>query len=734
MTARDSSSAGVTTTFDITVYPVNDPPVVHTPVETLIPLVNRRAVEDSAFSLDITVSAVFGDEDLDTLTLSATQTSGFPLPAWLSLSATANPDVYTFSGVPLNADVGTWNISLTADDGHGASTADTFAIEVINTNDAPTADDTTVSVYEKINKTVAMGTTDVDPTNDTVTCSIESLPTGGEIYLTPDGVNPGALITPFMLPAVLTDCKVIYNTQADFASDVNNYDHFTFSAHDGSVRSAADGTVTVNVRNSNNAPTDITLDVNSIDENNSINQDIGVLTATDFDLVETHTFTLVNGEGADDNTDFNVTSDGTLKAGTVFNYEAATEKHIRVRATDSEGASVSKAFTIHILDVNELVESVTLSNNVVVEGMPAGQEIGYLDISDPDAGDSWTINITHIDGSPASSYSPVPFAITYQNNVPVLVSNQVFNASTKSQYVVTLDVTDSGGLTKTQAFTILVYRMGESMVIDDVVTTTISNQIVIDILGNDSLSLLEQMQGSSAGWFFHRILVPPAHGTAVIGSIVYTPNDGYVGSDRVIYIACDNSFYCDYGSVTINIERQADNVEEIVKSLPASGFAPHRVTQLDEKPAAMQQERDYILAIPALDVEAPIVGVPLQDGDWDINWLGSSAGYLQGSAFPTTEGNTVITGHVWNADGSQGIFLGLEKLKYGDEIQIRSGDLVYTYRVVEVRQHLKPSQVGEIFQHEEDDWLTLFTCQGYDEKADDYHYRIMARARLVSIN
>jgi sortase (surface protein transpeptidase) len=39
----------------------------------------------------------------------------------------------------------------------------------------------------------------------------------------------------------------------------------------------------------------------------------------------------------------------------------------------------------------------------------------------------------------------------------------------------------------------------------------------------------------------------------------------------------------------------------------------------------------------------------------------------------------------------------------------------------------------EVFRHEEQSWLTLITCQGYDEAQNTYRQRVAARAVLVAI-
>jgi hypothetical protein len=76
---------------------------------------------------------------------------------------------------------------------------------------------------------------------------------------------------------------------------------------------------------------------------------------------------------------------------------------------------------------------------------------------------------------------------------------------------------------------------------------------------------------------------------------------------------------------------------------------------------------DLWLEVPKLGVQMNIVGVPETAGTWDVSWLGKQAGWLQGSAFPTWTGNSVLTGHVWNADNTVGPFRYINTLWWGGQ-------------------------------------------------------------------
>ena len=168
-------------------------------------------------------------------------------------------------------------------------------------------------------------------------------------------------------------------------------------------------------------------------------------------------------------------------------------------------------------------------------------------------------------------------------------------------------------------------------------------------------------------------------------------------------------------------------------SLPETGFRHGRISLLPQQPAAKAYtETAMLLEIPKLGVSMPIVGVPQSGDGWDVTWLGNSAGYLAGSAFPTWAGNTVITGHVWDSFNKPGLFAELKSLKYGDQVEIHAWGLTYTYEVRESKLVTKKN-VNAAFKSEEYDWLTLVTCEFYNPFSGDYLFRRAVRAVLIKV-
>ncbi|HEX9875714.1 MAG TPA: calcium-binding protein, partial [Gammaproteobacteria bacterium] len=111
----------------ISVGEVNSAPVLDNSLADL------ATNEDAPFSLALPADA-FSDPDAgDELTYTASLDDDSALPGWLSFDA----QTQTFSGTPLQADVGAIDVKVTATDGGGLSAEDTFTLTVANVNDAP---------------------------------------------------------------------------------------------------------------------------------------------------------------------------------------------------------------------------------------------------------------------------------------------------------------------------------------------------------------------------------------------------------------------------------------------------------------------------------------------------------------------------------------------------------------------------------------------------------------------
>ncbi|MFO7583693.1 MAG: sortase [Anaerolineales bacterium] len=167
--------------------------------------------------------------------------------------------------------------------------------------------------------------------------------------------------------------------------------------------------------------------------------------------------------------------------------------------------------------------------------------------------------------------------------------------------------------------------------------------------------------------------------------------------------------------------------------LPATGFAPGRVSALPPQPAekAYNAISGVWIEIPDLGVRLPMLDVPLSNDGWDLTWLSNQAGYLAGTTQPGDVGTMGVTAHVTLADGTPGPFQNLRQLFWGNKIIMYANGYRYTYEVRENRLVL-PRDMS-VLRQDGYAWMTLITCEGYSSFLDDYTYRVAVRAVLLSV-
>jgi LPXTG-site transpeptidase (sortase) family protein len=165
--------------------------------------------------------------------------------------------------------------------------------------------------------------------------------------------------------------------------------------------------------------------------------------------------------------------------------------------------------------------------------------------------------------------------------------------------------------------------------------------------------------------------------------------------------------------------------------IPVTGFAPNTVTRLDVEARPAYNSIGLTIEIPVLKVKTPIVGIQLKDGDWDVSWLQNQVGWLNGTAYPTWTGNSVLMGHAININGKPGVLYNLKSLNSGEYIFVYNLGYRYTYKVVS-NEFVEPNDIT-VLRHEDKAYLTLITCDSYDEKTGTYLQRIAVRAMLVDV-
>ena len=110
----------------------------------------------------------------------------------------------------------------------------------------------------------------------------------------------------------------------------------------------------INATNIPEAPTAITLDNNTVEENLKKGATVGRLSTTDEDSGEKHTYKLVDApEGETNQNDRFTISGTTLRTNDVFDFDAVQEQTVHVEVTDRGKLTFVQALTIQIVDAND---------------------------------------------------------------------------------------------------------------------------------------------------------------------------------------------------------------------------------------------------------------------------------------------------------------------------------------------------------------------------------------------
>lgn len=116
----------------------------------------------------------------------------------------------------------------------------------------------------------------------------------------------------------------------------------------------------------NNPPTGITLSHNSINHSAGANGVVGILSSTDPDAGDTHSYTFVAGEGDDNNAGFNLSNNAGVWSLRATNPIALSPggNSVRIQTDDNNGGTFTKSFIINIIDdVEPIISSVSVPDN-----------------------------------------------------------------------------------------------------------------------------------------------------------------------------------------------------------------------------------------------------------------------------------------------------------------------------------------------------------------------------------
>ncbi len=145
--------------------------------------------------------------------------------------------------------------------------------------------------------------------------------------------------------------------------------------------------------------------------------------------------------------------------------------------------------------------------------------------------------------------------------------------------------------------------------------------------------------------------------------------------------------------------------------------------------AAAPAADSFVLVLPGIDLQVPVVETTIAGDTWDFTNLGRDAAHLALTGYPGQGTNTVIGAHYELRNFVPGPFFHLDQLAVGDPVQVVFQGTVYTYEVIQTLV-VDPTAVAVAYRTA-DEMLTLLTCYDYDASGGGYHSRFVVRATLV---
>jgi VCBS repeat-containing protein len=466
-----------------------------------------------------------------------------------------------------------YDVTVQVSDGQGGTDTQALAVTVANVNEAPT--DLALSantVAEHAANGTVVGTvsgSDVD-TGDTKTYSLTD--------------NAGG--------------RFAINSSAGQITVANrsliNYESAT--SHNLTVRVTDSGgltydeTFTINVTDVNEAAPRITSNgggatalINIAENATAVTR----VTASDADTRQTLAYSIVGGADA---AKFTINSStGALSFVSAPNYEAPTDSggnnvyDVTVQVSDGSGGVDSQAISVTVTAVNERPTDLSLSANTVAEHAANGTVVGTVSGSDPDAGDTKSYSLTNTAGG--------RFAINRTTGALTVANSTLLNYEAATSHAVTVRVTDRGGLTYDETFTINLTNVNEAPSGTNATVTitedtshilTAANFGFSDVDAGDALSAVRIDTLPTAGTL-------TLSGTAVTagqvittadlaaGQLVFTPaaNANGTGYARVTFSVRDSTNLYDPTPNTLTVNVTAVNDRPTDLSLSANTVAEH---------------------------------------------------------------------------------------------------------------------------------------------------------------
>ena len=472
----------------------------------------RSFPENSGTGTNVGGVVAATDGDSDTLTYSMTGNTRFNIN-------TSTGQIKTASGQSWNYE-GTRNFQVTVnvrDSKDAAGNADTavddsiaVAINLTNVNEAPTITNllTASSADENSSGSVLLMASDVDMP-DTQTWSVESTEDGSKFEVV-GGFLP----------------RLSFKDDPDFEEPTDVGDTAMNNTYVVTVKVTDSGglsdtlTFTVTVTDVNEAP-EITTGPATIakDENTQTTEVIATYEAEDMDVNSQFTWDLQGVDAGDFTITKNADGDGELKFKRVPNFEMPTddgadnEYNFTVRVRDGGGLSDTIPVTVTVTNVNEAPVITTPDTTVQKdENETHVILVSAMDVDMPDTL-NWSVETDDDGGRFEINQTTGEFTTLSFKNAPDFEEpRDVGETAMNNTYVVTMKVTDAGGLSDTHTVTVTVTDVNETPTISFPISSTITEdentattEIIATYVATDpdatTGTMSWDLQGNDAGDF-----------------------------------------------------------------------------------------------------------------------------------------------------------------------------------------------------------------------------------------
>ncbi|MGR5191483.1 tandem-95 repeat protein [Vibrio parahaemolyticus] len=497
-TAKDPSGESVSQTVNFTVTPVAD-----------IVADKATVVEDTPTFIKVLGNDTFeGDDKVVSL-----DTNNGPANGTVSV----NPDgsvTYTPNENYHGADSFTYIVTS-----GGVSESTTVNVDVTPVNDAPVAKADTAVTDEDTPVTIDVLPNDTDVDGDTLSIQSASVPEAqGKVEI--------------------VEGKLVFTPAENFNGDAE----ITYTVTDGQLTDEAKVAVTVNPVN--DAPTIKVDAVESITED-AVNTDTAVasLTVRDTDTPEDQlTVSLENNSNG-----YFVLVGNEVKltqAGVdAVNNDELNLKDLTISASVSDGVNPTVSDSDSLV-VNRVNDAPTVENAIADQELSEDFATYTIDLND----------------AFKDSDSALNFSVSGNSNVLVSIENGIATISPTADWngseTLTFTATDPSGESISQTVNFTVAPVAD--IVADKATVVEDTPTIIKVLGNDTFEgdgkvvSLDTNNG-------------PANGTVSVnpdGSVTYTPNDNYHGTDSFTYIVTSGGVS---ESTTVNVDVTPENDAPVAK-------------------------------------------------------------------------------------------------------------------------------------------------------------------------